>query len=303
MAVKYVVKRRRNPRDWIESVPGLPKETYLAYGGFENWTPKRKALHMKILSMLLRNCKRTSHPQAILMMGGPASGKSTALNVLGIKTGYTTIDADAVKGELPEYRQAVEASARNAAEMVHEESSWVADVAFQRAITRRCNVIWDGTGKNSVKYAKLIDLLHSLGYTVRLIYVHVDPAVAIPRAVSRADRSGRWVPEYVIAEAYSKIPYNFPALANRADAWSMFDTTEVPARFVAEKQQGQAPQIYRGDLFAQYLEKFGGSSILKLQNPARRVLRHNPAPIDARAVEQALTKWVKSGQDDGETGL
>lgn len=294
--------RLRNPeqmRAWIEAVPSLPRDTYVSYGG-PDFTPARKKLHDKILKQILGHCHQGKTKQAIMTMGGPASGKSFALKALDT-AGFVHIDSDAIKSLLPEYLEAVAAHARNAASMVHDESSDLAEKALEIAIRRGCDLVYDGTGKNASKYAKIINQLHDAGYSVRLIYVHVEPEVAVPRALERAERSGRYVPDYVIRQAYDSIPYNFAEIANRADAWTLFDTTETPARMVGAKEPRHKPVIYQPALLRGFMDKYPQRAELKF-NPKRNPVR-NPAPIDAKAFERALSQWMKSGKDDGDTGL
>ena len=294
----------RNPeaqqRQWIEAVPGLPNDTFVAYGG-PHFQKSRQRLHAQILADLLKDCRPNRQPQAILMMGGPASGKSTALKVLDTE-GFIKLDSDAVKEKIPEYQTAVSAKARNAAAMAHEESSYIIEVALEEAVKNRCNIVYDGTGKNAAKYARLIDMFHDHGYVVRLIYIHVEPRLALPRALARAEHSGRYVPPYVIESAYASIPYNFGDLANRADAWMMFDTTEFPARYVANKEPGTPTQVRRPELLEEFQTRFPQRTGLRL-NPGRRSMRHNPAPVNAKQIENALSVWLRSGKDENESGL
>lgn len=292
--------KRRNPKEWVESLPGAPNDTFVYHGG-PSFSAERSKLHRKILAMILRGCTRTSPPQAIVMMGGPASGKSSALRIIGDTTGFITLDSDAIKGELPEYQRGVAGSAKNAAASVHAESSFLVQKALRFAIGKKCNLIYDGTGSNASQYATMIDNLHRAGYSVRLVYVHVEPALALPRALARAEESGRYVPEYVIKAAYDSIPFNFSYLADRVDAWTMFDTSEFPPRFVGSKEANQTPVIRRPDLLDEFLAKFPQKTPLKLRNPRRA--ERTAVPLDAKRIEQALAAWVRSGKDDGETGL
>lgn len=297
---RYYYSKRRNPKDWVDSLPGAPNDTFVYYGG-PSFTTQRAALHRRILATILRGCTRTSPPQAIVMMGGPASGKSSALRIIGNTTGFITLDSDAIKGELPEYQRGVAGNAKNAAASVHAESSHVVQKALRFAIGKRCNLIYDGTGSNAAQYATMIDSLHRAGYSVRLVYVHVDPALALPRALARAEESGRYVPEYVIASAYASIPYNFGYLADRVDAWTMFDTSEFPPRFVGSKEPNETPQIKRPDLLQEFVSRFPQKTPLKVRNPRRA--DRKAVRLDAQSIERALSSWVRSGKDDGETGL
>jgi predicted ABC-type ATPase len=223
----------------------------------------RQALHDKIVASFLNdkagrpiqpppaNVKKT----VVLMMGGPASGKtSTVKTLLGVpdgdfaSKGFVNVNPDDVKEHLPEYREALNlkigdklVSAKNAGSIVHEESADVAGQVQRLAMDKGLNLVIDGTGKNAEKYARLIGQLQSKGYHVQLVMPHLDKNEAIRRAKQRAEHSGRQVPDALMHEAYSKVPPNFERLARQADEFHLFDTGGTDGKAVL-KWSGQKGQ-------------------------------------------------------------
>lgn len=112
---------------WHEHVAGMPQETYQKWfdrhpdeGGKPR--PERQKLHAEIMRRAFDDKKPVpagETPVCIMMMGGPASGKSTMVRSYANLDGFVVTDADDVKAMLPEYRVAVKSKARNAANMAH----------------------------------------------------------------------------------------------------------------------------------------------------------------------------------------
>lgn len=152
-------------------------------------------------------------PIAIMTMGGPASGKGVVIGKLekhGLDTSkFVHVDPDEVKGKLPEYKAQVPKDGgktfMGAAAQVHEESSFVAKQIRDRAIEGGHNVIIDGTGGNAKKFIEQIKSLQDKGYEVQVHHPHLEMEEGVKRALARAERSGRHVPEPFIRETYSNI--------------------------------------------------------------------------------------------------
>jgi hypothetical protein len=117
-------------------------------------------------------------------------------------------------------------TAKSAAWMTHSESSDVAAQIRDKAIGNRQNVLIDGTGKDAVKHAKIVDELKASGYRVRVLYAHADAAEAVKRASARWERTGRFVPREVLEDAHSKLPGNFEYVASRADDFALYQTPD-----------------------------------------------------------------------------
>lgn len=166
-------------------------------------------------------------PVAILTMGGPASGKGVVLKKLekhGLDTKtFVHVDPDEVKGKLPEYQAQVpkgtfsktpdgkekfEGAGKTfvgAAAQVHEESSYVAKQIRDKAIAGGHNVVIDGTGGNPKKFIELMQHLEKKGYDVQVHHPHLDVDEGVKRALDRATKSGRHVPEPFIRQTYDAI--------------------------------------------------------------------------------------------------
>ena len=248
------VKRwMRTTRQWVDKLPHLPEDTlehYKKLGG-EALT-SRQALREKIIGQMIDHVKPAPEgkkPTAVVMMGGTASGKSTATRRLGYADDeYVRLDADWVKEQLPEFHEAAkprekgstatgEVTARNAALMVHEESTEaIMKVARDRAIAAKKPIIMDGTGADAYKYGAFIDHLKSQGYHVHLIMTDLDASKAKVRSAGRAEHSGRHVPHHIIDSVYQKAPKNFQAMAAKAHDATLWDNRPKGGRVVWQRK-------------------------------------------------------------------
>lgn len=231
-------------RHWVSSVTeaGLPADTQRAYKKGDKYTPERAALHERAYGSFLDHVPVVPSdlkPVAIVMMGGPASGKGTVLrHLLDEEQDFVNCNPDDCKELLPEYGRAlhlreqggVPVSAKDAALSVHEESSDMAEEVRKRAVAARKNLVLDGTGKNAEKYKKKIAELRAAGYHVRLMMPHVDIDEARQRAKDRANSTGRYVPDDFVEEAHHLIPGNFESVAAAADEAVLLDNSKPPPR-------------------------------------------------------------------------
>lgn len=227
-------------RAWVESLPHLPEDTLTHFTKDGGVHPERAQLHAQIKSSFLDHVEPVppdQKPMAVLMMGGPASGKSSISGGIP-EDHFVRCDADAIKDMLPEFQEGVANSARNAARIVHEESSKLVKEVRDAAIKDRKNLLMDGTGKDADKYLDLIARLKSEGYHVHLMMPDLDVGTALSRATERAEKKGRWVPHEFIHDAYDTIPHNFTRIAGAVDDWQLFDTRRKPPVKVWSKEGG-----------------------------------------------------------------
>lgn len=144
---------------------------------------------------------------AILTMGLPGSGKSTAItNLYGFDHSFTVIDPDLAKAGHPDY------DPKNP-QALHTWSKSVTDAQLAAALDAREDVIIDGTGTNAEKMVQRINRLHGLGYTVTVLYVRVSLDTAIARNARRA----RTVPEEIVREKAELITTAAEIVAAYAD--------------------------------------------------------------------------------------
>lgn len=243
-------------RKWIEHKEGLPRDTEQHYKQGGDYTPERKKLHQEIIEKYVKGVEPVpadKKPVALIMMGGSGSGKSTLDKGINEKD-FVHVDPDAVKGDIPEYREAVEASAKDAAFMVHEESGTLAKEIREHAITNRKNLLLDGTGKNLKDYTETVTRLRNLGYEVTVMMPDIDVETAVSRVKRRAEKTGRLVPEAVVREIYSKVPQNFEPIARLANNFALFDNRGAKPRLVWSKK-GDSETIHDQEFVRQFRSK------------------------------------------------
>lgn len=203
-------------------------------------------------------------PAVLMMAGGTASGKSTAL-ALPENAGETPedavhIDPDEIKAMIPEYNQMVQAGDKFAASGVHEESSDISKRLLAEAMKRGLNIVRDGTGNSpGPKFGGQIRDMVNAGYDVRVFYVNAPTDLAIVRATSRAQRSGRWVPEPEIRNQHTRVSQRFvehvrPLVEDGTISHiAMWQTEGAPTKF-AEGGGGQF-SVVEPDLYQRFVDK------------------------------------------------
>lgn len=236
---------------WIDAVPDLPKQTIQQhYTGWKQPKRYRQRLHNAILARYFDRVPapsakdlKTKKPVAIMLMGGPASGKSTISSAYPDKQ-FVRLDVDALKEHIPEYRAAIKWRAKNAAEMVHEESVHLMQQLRERTIAARKNLIMDGTGRHLDSYLNMIKKLKDAGYHVKVVMADVDQKTAEKRAKARGHAKGRWIPPNVFDAAYRAVPRNFETIANAADDFELWDTRPEGAPSLKWERTGKTEKVH-----------------------------------------------------------
>jgi len=247
---------------WIDAVPGFPVET--VHQHYEaNRAPKayRQKLHDQILGRYFDKVQapneqelKDKRPVAIMLMGGPASGKSTIGNAYPDEQ-FVHLDADALKEHIPEYKVAIKWRAKNAAKMTHEESIHLMQQLREKTIGSRKNLVMDGTGRHLHSYLNMIKKLKDAGYHVKVVLADIDKDLALKRAKLRAKVKGRSVPPHVFDAAYATVPRNFAEIANAGDEFELWDTRpEGSPELKWEKTDG-VEKIHDPDFVKQFQRK------------------------------------------------
>lgn len=232
-------------------------------------TPERQALRDSIVDAHFEGVTPAPagrRPIAYVMGGGGASGKGTLLRQLVQHEvvpaeNLVHIDPDAIKtGDgvpgLPEYAELVRRGDSRAAAVVHEESSSLAGQVRARAIEGRYDMVLDRTLGNPEKAARELQQLHNDGYEVRLYGITIDPATAIPRAVQRAERSGRYVPIGAMLEAHQGFAEGFEQYLPYVDQAVLYDNSgNFPVRIGA--LEGGQFVISDGALYDEFARRRG----------------------------------------------
>lgn len=184
---------------------------------------ERDKLHYKIISSILS-------PERI-KAATPAEGDAPTFTVLGGRGGSgkswfegqvydpekcIVLDADHIKGMLPEYE------GWNAAQ-VHEESGDIFDEITTLAGHMGLNVVHDKTMKTAKTTLNDLKKFKDLGYRTEAHYMHLPRQEAAKRAVSRfLGKTQRYVPVDVVL-SNTKNEATFDEVKGLVDKWSFRD--------------------------------------------------------------------------------
>ena len=154
---------------------------------------ERQELRKRLVAELYGNGAKRKESKVFLVVGLPASGKSSAVaEPLAQANGALVIDSDMAKEKLPEFNNGLLAGA------VHGESSAIADLVRDYAVTQNDNIVLPLVGKTEEKLRDTIRMFRAKGYEVSLHYVGLPVEKSVERAKNRFRETGRLVaPEYV----------------------------------------------------------------------------------------------------------
>jgi predicted ABC-type ATPase len=184
---------------------------------------EREVIHAKILGEILSPAKiiaakpsKGEKPKFIMLGGRGGSGKSWFKGKVYEPNKSIVLDADEIKGMLPEYE------GWNAAQ-VHEESSDILETALHMARKLGLNVVLDATMKTAKSAIKKVEAFKDAGYSIEAHYMHLPRQEAAKRAVSRfMGKTKRYVPIDVVLGNTSNED-SFDQIKQIADKWSFRD--------------------------------------------------------------------------------
>lgn len=188
-------------------------------------------------------------PEAVVIIGPPGAGKSDMAQELASKGTHVTIDSDVAKEYILKAIGKVTPSGDpdlSWAPYVHEESSQMAKLAIQRAISEGKNIVLPKVGNNPESIRKILQDLTREGYRTKLVLADLPPHKAAQRAFHRYlkhGQYGRYIrPKYIFdevglkpKETYAILKAEQPVVA--ADAFIAYNA-DVP--------YGEKPQIVEG---------------------------------------------------------
>lgn len=207
-------------------VPGSEirdKDGYVVSGTF---TPERQAEHEAIATKAFNPnaaAKEGQKPVAVLLMGKPAAGKSSArekyVDQVFTDRQFTTINTDDLRAGLSDYRGWNAAATQAEAKIINGQ-------LHDRALAARHNIVFDEVAGNTAKMTRKVEALGELGYEVHV--VHVDAPLAQTSRISweRFKTSGRFVdPDYLLNDADNKpiITYNALKALPSVKSWKSVD--------------------------------------------------------------------------------
>jgi predicted ABC-type ATPase len=224
------------------------------------FSAERQALHDKIVLEAVEGVPASSDPTYYIMGGGPAAGKSSAINSGMVdvpKPGSgkaVEINADEVKGVL---KKADDLEREDWAAFTHEESSYVAKRIQAAAIERGQDAVLDGTGDSSAaSIRRKIEGARAAGYKVEGNYVTCPTDMAVDRAIERGKKpEGRVVPEDVVRGTHRDVSRVAPVVASDFDTFTLIDTSEGTPRRVASTTRGEPIKIEDQALWDAFVAK------------------------------------------------
>ncbi len=157
----------------------------------------------------LPKCELLTERKAVIIIGLPASGKSTIANKIADHYGAIILDSDFAKRKIPEY---VDNPA--GASLVHDESDYLVFGAsindkpadfkclFEECIEKNANIVIPKIGHDEKKINDLAIVLTKLDYEVHLVCVSLDRRLATQRAINRFVKTSRYVPLSLVFDGY-----------------------------------------------------------------------------------------------------
>tara|TARA_A100000171_G_scaffold44659_1_gene47679 strand:+ start:9052 stop:10422 length:1371 start_codon:yes stop_codon:yes gene_type:complete len=130
--------------------------------------------------------------RAVIVLGPPASGKSSISNPIARKINATIIDPDEAKKTLPEYKGGLGTNA------VHRESKEITAELRELVSMKGDNVVIPTVGDEVDKISDMVSYWKNKGYEVDLVDVVVPANEARARMLNRFSKTGRLIPfEYI----------------------------------------------------------------------------------------------------------
>jgi len=131
----------------------------------------------------------TTNPEAVIIMGGVAVGKTT-IRKKNYSVGYVLIDAAEIF-----HRLSHGDSTLDFPDHFQRPLEMIGRMVTLRALSERRNIVTEIVGHKATQTSKLIDVLNKLGYKVKMITVTCDLHEALRRNETRGDNVSAYYAE------------------------------------------------------------------------------------------------------------
>lgn len=210
---------------------------------------QREKLHQEIILKHFKGLKPANSDKTFVILGGgSASGKSTVVNsgLIEIPEDAVKMDADNIKGMLPEYNEMIKAGNGAAARYAHEESSALVKRIQSITLELGYNALLDGTGDGSPgSLSKKINQGKKNGYKIVGEYVTIPTELALERADARAKKSGRKIDQNVIIGIHKKVSQRATEFAKDFDEIRVYENIDKPT-LIAKGGGGKPLKALKG---------------------------------------------------------
>ena len=137
--------------------------------------------------------------EAVIMLGLPASGKSTYIKKFwDTHSDFRIVSADDIRLAHPDYNP-------QKPDVIHQECVSEAEDMVYELAERGLKIIMDGGGINTHYTFRIVTRLKSLGYIVRVVYINTPVSVCLDRNDTRRKNRERFVPSEEIIKKYYKL--------------------------------------------------------------------------------------------------
>lgn len=133
-----------------------------------------------------------------IIIGSPASGKSTKASVIADHFGSKIIDSDDFKLALTGKKNTSITSA------VHEEGKYLAEQTTLMAMENSDNIVMPIIGHNQDNVMKKINTFNQNGYTVKLVYAKAPTNTTRMKNIKRGLVTGRLIPDEYFSQDLDK---------------------------------------------------------------------------------------------------
>jgi len=195
-----------------------------------------------------------TNKQAYIIIGLPASGKSSIANIIADHYGAVVLDSDFAKRKFPEFEYN-----SAGASLVHDESNAVIfgfldkdkpddlKSVFEKCHSNGSNIVIPKIGYSVSSISMLAnELYETFGYTVHLTLVSLDRRKATIRAVNRFLKSGRYVPLSLIFDGYGNDPIlTYYRLKN--NTFGEIGFIKSYGKLSTDVEKGQSPKVIYTD--------------------------------------------------------
>ena len=169
---------------------------------------------------------------AHIIIGAPASGKSTKANVISEHFGSKIIDSDDFKFALTGKKNTSLTSA------VHEEGKYLANSVVNMATDNGDNIVLPIIGHNQDKVFKHVDLFQNKGYKIKLVFAEAPTNTTRMKNIKRALVTGRMIPdEYFSQDLNEKIKFVYDVVSPNVDDAATIKTGTLRKNAIIETEK------------------------------------------------------------------
>ncbi|CAB9507018.1 Zeta toxin [Seminavis robusta] len=152
---------------------------------------------------------------------------------------FLKIDPDLLKTELPEMPGYLRQDPASAATKVHRESTQMADVLLEHALQKRIPTLVDGSLRDVEYYRSFMERVRREfpEYQLAILHVTAAPDIIRARAQSRAEKTGRAVPEALLTASIEQVPASVEALSPHVDVvFTISNEEDQPLKLLSREE-------------------------------------------------------------------